>query len=196
MTIRTIFFSTLVLVCSGAAMAQRPSPEFWQKVGCEPVEPRTRLEALEGHHSTIIIRGFTLINTVEVPGINIFAMEMREARSPGSRAKGIVVSLREGSDRPNENRALIDYDEINPLLNAIDTISRVDETATKLTGFDARYRTLGDLEIIVFRQTRSGTAVSMRMGICNRTTVNFSLDELAKVRAMFLEAKTRLDDIK
>ena len=196
MFIRTILFSTLVLLCSGAAMAQRPGPEFWRKVGCEPLEPRTKLEALEDRHSTVIIRGFTYINTVNVRGINIFAIELRDVGSAVGRAKGIVVTLREAGEKPNENHAFIDYDEINPLLNAIDMISRVDETATKLAGFDARYKTIGDLEIIVFRQTGSGTAVTLHTGICNRPTINLSLDDLAKVRAMLLEAKTRLDDIR
>ena len=63
-------------------------------------------------------------------------------------------------------------------------------------GFEARYRTRGDLEISVFRQTRSGTAVTMRTGICDYATVSMSLDDLAKVKALLQEAKTRLDETK
>ena len=43
---QTILLSTLVLICAGTALSQRPGPEFWRKVGCEPFEPRTRLEDL------------------------------------------------------------------------------------------------------------------------------------------------------
>ena len=198
MFLRTILFSTLVLVCGGTAMAQRPgpSPSFWRKVGCEPVEPRTKLEALEDRHGTVIIKGFTFITTVEVRGIRVFAIEMRDVGSAVGRAKGLVVSVGEAGPRPNENRALVDYDEIEPLLNAIDMISRIDETATKLVGFEAKYKTLGDLEVSVFRQTRSGTAAALRTGICERATGTLSLDDLAKVRAMIQEAKTRLDEIR
>jgi hypothetical protein len=184
-----------MLLCGGAALGQRPGPEFWRKVGCEPFEPRTKLEAIEDRHSTVISKGFTRINTIEVRGIRIDALEMREMGNV-SRAKGIVVILREGGERPDENRAFVDYEEIEPLLNAIDAIGRVDETATKLVGFEARYKTLGDLEIGVFRQTRSGTAVIMSTGICDRATTTLSLDDLAKVKAMIQEAKARLDEIK
>src|SRR5919112_1569399 len=145
MYLKTILFSTMMLVCSGVAMAQRPGPEFWRRVGCEPFEPRTKLEALDDRHSTVIIKGFTRITTLEVPGVRIDAVEMREMGNV-SRAKGLVVSLREGGERPRENRAFVDYEEIVPLLNAIDAISRVDETATRLPGFEARYRTQGDFE--------------------------------------------------
>ena len=63
-------------------------------------------------------------------------------------------------------------------------------------GFEARYKTLGDLEIAVFRQTRGGNAVIMTTGICDHATTAMSLDDLAKVRAMIQEAKTRLDEIR
>jgi hypothetical protein len=195
MYLKIILFSTMMLVCSGVVMAQRPGPEFWRRVGCEPFEPRTKLEALEDRQSTVILKGFTRITTVEVTGVRIDAVEMREMGNV-SRAKGLVVSLREGGERPRENRAFIDYEEIDPLLNAIDAVSRVDETATRLAGFEARYRTQGDLEIGVFRQTRTGTAVVLTTGICDLATRHLTLDDLAKVRAMINEAKTRLDELR
>jgi len=195
MFLRTILFSTLMLVCSGAAMAQRPGPEFWRRVSCEPLEPRTKLESFEDRHSAVILKGFTRIRTVEVGGVRIDAVEVRELGNV-SRAKGVVVVLMESGERGNRNRAFVDYEEIDPLLNAIDVISRTDETSTKLVGFESRYRTLGDLEIAVFRQTRSGTAVTMSTGICDLATVTMSLDDLAKVKAMIQEAKARLDEIR
>ena len=196
MFLRTILFSTLMLFCCGAALAQRPGPEFWRKVGCQPFEPRTKLEALDERHSTVIIKGFTRITTVDVRGVRLDAVEIRDLGSGVGRAKGLIIALREGGEQPKENRAFVDYDEIELLLNAIDVVSRVDETATKLAGFEARYKTLGDLEIGVFRQTRSGTAVTMTTGICDLATVAMSLDDLGKVRAMIHEAKQRLDEIR
>ena len=196
-----ILLSTLVLICAGTALAQRPGPEFWRKAGCEPLEPRTKLEELDDRHNSVIIKGFTRITTVEVRGVRLDAIEMREAgKTPGSSgallARGIVVVLREGGERPDDNRAFVDYEDLDYLLNAIDTISRIDETATKLTGFEARFKTVGDLEISVFRQTRSGTAVILSTGICDRATQTLSLDDLGKFKAMIQEAKARLDEIR
>jgi hypothetical protein len=195
MYLRTILLSTLVLFCTCTALAQRPGPEFWRKVGCEPFEPRTKLEAIEDRHSTVVIKGFTRITTVEVRGVRIDAVEMRELGN-ATRAKGLAVVLREGGEQPGDNRAFVDYEEIEPLLNAIDAIGRVDESATKFVGFEARYKTQGDLEIGAFRQTRTGTAVIMSTGICDRATATLSLDDLGKVRAMIQEAKSRLDEIR
>jgi len=198
---QTILLSTLVLICAGTALAQRPGPEFWRKVSCEPYEPRTKLEELDERYNSVIIKGFAGITTVDVRGVGIEVVEMRDTRKTPVPtgvlfAKGIVVVLREGGERPNDNRAFVDYEEIDPLLNAIDAISRVDETATKLPGFEARYKTMGDLEISVFRQTRSGRAVIIRTGLCDRATTTVSLDDFAKVKAMIQEAKARLDEIR
>ena len=197
MFLRTILFSTLILFCCGAAPAQTPGPQFWRKLTCEPFEPRTVLEQVE-NSGGLVIKGFTRITTVDVRGVRVDAIEMRAFINANNTrvAKGLVVALREGGERPNADRAFVDYNEIDYLLNGIDVISRVDETTTKLPGFEARYRTFGDLEISVFRQTRSGTAVTMTTGICDQATVSMSLDDLAKIKAMIQEAKTRLDEIK
>lgn len=196
---RIILFSTLMLFCAGSAMAQRPGPEFWRRVSCEPVEPRTKLERIDDRYNTVIVKGFTRITTVEVAGVRIDAVDMRELGNV-SRAKGIVVVVTsvtaEGNNRPRDNRAFVDYEEIEPLLNAIDAASRIDETVTKFPGFEAKYRTLGDLEITVFRQTRSGNAAIMTTGVCEQGRTALTFDELAKVRAMIQEAKARLDEIR
>lgn len=190
---RVVLFLALTLLCCGSALAQRPGPEFWRKVGCEPFEPRTKLEAIDDRHSVVIIKAFTRITTVDVRGVRIDAVDMRELGGV-ARARGIVISLREEGGRAEDNRAFIDYEEIDALLNAIDAVSRVDETLTRMPGFEARYKTQGDLEIGVFRQTRSGTAVILTTGICDRAAQTMTLDDLAKVKAMIQEAKVRLDE--
>jgi hypothetical protein len=191
---RVFLFLAISLFSCSSALAQRPGPEFWRKLSCEPIEPRTKLEAIEERHSTVIIKAFTRITTVEVRGVRVDAVEMRELGGV-ARARGIVISLRE-EGRPSDNRAFVDYEEIDALINAIDAMARVDETMTRLPGFEAKYKTLGDLEIAVFRQTRSGTAVILTTGICDLATQTLSLDDLAKIRAMIQEAKTRVDELR
>jgi hypothetical protein len=186
----------LVLVC-GSAMAQRPGPQFRRPLACEPLEPRTKLEAIEWRYESVLIKGFSQIATINVRGadVRIDAVELKDAGTP-TQALGIVIALKETGDTPRENRALIDYDEIDRLLKAFDSIARVNETVTKLASFEARYRTLGDLEIVVFRQGRSGTAASLTSGTCDRVTGLLTLDELDRFKAHIVEAKARLDDIK
>ena len=63
-SMRLAIFSVMMLLlvcCSG--LAQKPGPEFWRRVSCEPIEPRTKLEAFEEKYATVLIRGFTRIAT-------------------------------------------------------------------------------------------------------------------------------------
>ena len=196
---RLIFCAVLVVSISAASgvssFAQRPGPQFWRRLSCEPVEPRTKLEAFDERYGTVLVKGFTQVNTIEVRGIRVDAVELRDT-ARATRVTGVVIALSSGGERPQENRAFIDYEEIDGLLAGIDAVSRVNESMTKLVGFEGKYRTLGDFEIGVFRQTRSGNAVSLSTGVCEQSRVTMTLDELTKVRAMIAEAKAKLDEAK
>lgn len=193
----TVLVMVILLLSCGSALGQRPGPEFHRPLACEPAEPRTKLEALEWRYESVLIKGFTQIATLNARGadIRIDAVELKDAGA-STRALGILIALKETGDTPRENRAFIDYDEIDRLLRALDSIARVNETVTKLASFEARYRSLGDLEIVVFRQGRSGTAASITSGICDRVTGLLTLDELDRLKAHIVEAKARLDEIK
>ena len=194
---QTIFALLLLMIVSSPAVAQRSGPEFRRPLACEPLEPRTKLEAIDSRYERILIKGFSQVANLDVRGgeIRIDAVELKDPVAP-ARATGIVVAIREATESRRENRALIDYEEIDAFIRALDAVSKVNETATQLTGFEARYRTRGDLEVNVFRQNRSGMASSVATGICDRVSVFLTLDELNKFRGIILEAKTRLDEIK
>ena len=186
----------LMLLCS-SAFAQRPGPQFRRPLACEPVEPRTKLEAIEWKYERVLVKGFSQIATFIARDVEvrIDAVELKEAAT-ATRAIGLVIALRETGENPHENRSFVDYEEIDRLLQGLTAIGRVNESVTKLAGFEARYRTPGDLEIIVFRQSRSGIAASLTSGICDRVTAPLTLDELDRLKAYIVEAKTRLDEIK
>jgi hypothetical protein len=182
--------------CCSAGLAQRPGPQFRRPLACEPLEPRTKLEAVEWRYERILIKGFTRVVSLPVRGatIRVDAVELKETPSP-TVARGLVISMISQTETPHENRSYVDYEEIDTLLKAMESVARVNESVTKLASFEARYRTLGDLEVVVFRQGRaSGTAASITSGICDRVTGLLTIDELETLRAHIIEAKTRLDE--
>ena len=192
----TVLVLLLVVFC-GQTFAQRPGPQFRRPLACEPVEPRTKLEAIEWQYERVLIKGFSQIATFTARDVEVRvdAVELKDTAS-ATRAIGLVIALRETGENPRENRSFVDYDEIDRLLKGLTAIGRVNESVTKLAGFEARYRTVGDLEIVVFRQSRSGIAASLTSGICERVTAPLTLDDLDRLKAHIVEAKTRLDEIK
>ena len=195
--VRLTVLVLLLVVFYGPTFAQRPGPQFRRPLACEPVEPRTKLEAIEWQYERVLIKGFSQIATFTARDVEVRvdAVELKDTAS-ATRAIGLVIALRETGENPRENRSYVDYDEIDRLLQGLTAIGRVNESVTKLAGFEARYRTLGDLEFLVFRQSRSGIAASVTSGICERVSAPLTLDDLDRLKAHIVEAKTRLDEIK
>jgi hypothetical protein len=195
--IRLNVFVVLVIVLCGSTFAQRPGPQFRRPLACEPVEPRTKLEAIEWQYERVLVKGFSQIATFMARDVEVRvdAVELKDVAT-ATRAIGLVIALRETGENSRENRSFIDYEEIDRLLQGLTAIGRVNESVTKLAGFEARYRTLGDLEFLVFRQSRTGIAASVTSGICDRVSAPLTLDDLDRLKAHIVEAKTRLDEIK
>lgn len=203
LTLRNLWTLTLVLTISNSAVAQRPRSPAPLRQPCDWLEPHTKLEEFDSRLVTVIVRGSTHISTLM--GRNglarVDAVELRDEGN-GTRATGVILELRDTSHQDathpaDEARSFIDYEEIDPLIKAWDRVARTDETITKLNNFESSYRTKGDVEIVVFRQTPGGAiAAAVSGGFCNRVRILLSLDELIKLRWMIVQAKDRLDEIK
>ena len=105
--LRATILGLLLITFFGQVLAQRPGPQFRRALACEPAEPRTKLEAIEGRYEQVLIKGFTQVASLNVRGadIRVDAVEIREARPGGDRALGVVIALREQGESPRENRA-------------------------------------------------------------------------------------------
>ena len=193
----------LLAILAISVSAQKPKSDSRFHRTCDQVGPLTKLEEFDARWETVIVRGSTHIMTLSGRNgtASVEAIELRD-ESNGTRATGVIVNLRDStrqdsSRSADEGRVFIDYEEIDPLSVAWDRLARTDETITKLNNFESHYRSQGDMEISVFRQTPGGAVASaVSGGICNRVRILFSLEELTKLRFMVGQAKARLDELK
>ena len=194
---RLLILSTMLIAASfGSVCAQRR----WERVppprDPQFYEPRNKLEEFEGRMETILIKGRTYVATLRAQNgtARVEATEIRDTRS-STRVAGVVITI-VAEGQANEVRSLIDYDEIEPLVKAFDTAAKSDDSITKLTHFEARYRTKGDFEIMVFKQVSGGIAAAIEGGFFERSRLLLTLDEFVRLRWMIFQAKERLDEIK
>ncbi|MDX6557890.1 MAG: hypothetical protein QOF72_939 [Blastocatellia bacterium] len=195
---RSLLLSSLVIAaCFGSAGAQRR----WERVppprDPQFYVPRNKLEDFEGRMETILIKGRTYVATLRAQ--NGYArVEATEIRDTGNstRVTGVVITIVADGGPPGEIRSLIDYEEIDALIKAFDTIAKSDDSLTRLTHFEARYRTKGDFEIMVFKQVTGGVAATVEGGFFDRSRLLMTLDDFTKLRWMIAQAKDRLDEIK
>jgi len=187
----------MIVACFGSVCAQRR----WERVppprDPQFYEPRNKLEEFEGRIGTILIKGRTYVATLRAQNgtARVEATEIRDSNN-STRVAGVVMTIVADGGPPGEIRALIDYDEIDPLIKAFDTLAKSDDSITKLTHFETRYRTKGDFEIMVFKQVSGGVAAAAEGGFFDRSRLLMTLDDFTRMRWMIAQAKDRLDEIK
>lgn len=195
---RSILFVPLIIVASfGSVFAQRR----WERIppprDPQFYVPRNKLEEFEGRMATILIKGRTYVATLRAQNgyARVEATEIRDSAN-SNRVAGVVITIVADGGPLGEIRSLIDYEEIDPLIKAFDKIAKSDESITKLTHFEVRYRTNGDFEIMVFKQVAGGVAATVEGGFFDRSRLLMTLDDFVKLRWMIAQAKERLDEVK
>jgi hypothetical protein len=192
----SLILSTLIVAATfGSVSAQRRpdrvppprDPQFYQ--------PRNKLEEFESWQETVLIKGRTYVGTVRVQegSARVEATEIRDTNS--NRITGVAITFNAPEAGRPEIRSMIDYDEIDPLIKAFDSLAKADESVTKLTHFELRYRTKGDFEIMVYKKVAGGTEAAVEGGFFDRTRLFMTLDDFTKLRWFIAQAKERLDEI-
>lgn len=195
---RSLILATVMVAASfGSVCAQRR----WERVP-PPRDPqfyitRNNLEEFESRMETILIKGRTYVATLRAQNghARVEATEIRDA-SNSTKIQGVVITIVADGGPPGEIRALIDYEELDSLIKAFDTVAKSDESITRLTHFETRYRTKADFEIMVFKQVTGGVAAAVEAGFFDRSRLLMTLEDFVKLRWMIVQAKEKLDDIK
>ena len=191
----SLILSTLIVAASfGPVCAQRRpdrvppprDPQFYQ--------PRNKLEEFEGWSETVLIKGRTYVGSVRTAEGTV-RVEATEVRADSNRINGVVITFNPVEAGRQEIRSMIDYDEIDQLIKAFDTLAKADESVTKLTHFELHYRTKSDFEIMVYKKISGGVEAAVEGGFFERTRLFMNLDDFIKLRWLVAQAKERLDEV-
>lgn len=186
---RTLLSLPLLFLITVSCAAQEPQPSP------TPEEFLTRLESLMLQTGAVIVKGYTRVGSMNGSrGVAyLTAWEVTDARS-GRREQGVGVEISDTTPnrRDFEERAYIDYDELEPLLKGIDYIMKLDDKATKLARYEAQYQTRGGLVLVTFN-TPSGYVAAISTGGGRRPRFVLRPTGLAEFRNLLESAKDALD---
>jgi len=159
--------------------------------------PKTKLEAFEAQTGVTIVKGSVLIGSVNGQNgvVSIRCKESRDA-STDRKESGLAIEVREGEAQADTT--VIDYDELDSFLNAIDYISRVDYRVTTLPFFDVVYTTKGGLRIAAYSSARSPGTIqaAVHSSHITNTRVLLSPQQLARFLSLIQESKAKLDSLR
>jgi hypothetical protein len=158
--------------------------------------PQTKLEAFDTNVGTVVIKGSAKVGSVSGNDetIGVRSREMTDATT-GRKEQGIAIEIA----RPGQvsDVALIDYDELDPLLNAIDYLGKLDWSVTSLNVFEAVYTTKGGFRIGAFGPKRTGVIqFAVRSTRTGQQPVVLSRDDVGRLRALIDQAKRQLESLR
>ena len=158
--------------------------------------PATKLEAFETNTDTVIIKATAPIGTVAAHGGGV-AVRCREITDAGTghRESGIIIDIALGTQE--EGPTLIDYDELDSLLDGLDYLGKLDWSVTSLPDFSAVYTTKGGFRADARGSRRTGNiefAVRSLRVIAPRLAL--SRDQLGQLRSLVEQAKAKLDSLR
>jgi hypothetical protein len=162
----------------------------------DPGVPRTKLEALAVQEGAVIIRGFSRIGDVKGPlgsSVIVRSQEFTNA-STSEKEYGITLEVRERSRLEREHISFVDYDEIAPLVKALEYLTKLDNTATSFNRFQADYRTHGEVQVTTYTTDASAVvAAAVTCGSIERATALLNLADLDMLRSLVDAARAEID---
>lgn len=157
----------------------------------------TKIEEFQSNTSVVIIRGFEKIG--EIKGkygseVSVEAIEIINANTQ-SKSYGIKIEIEKKGRIEKSNRSFIDEDEIESLVKGISYIEKIKGDVSKLSGFQADYKTKGYLKISTF-STSSGVMAAIQCGNIGAVSAYLQLPVLSNLKELITKAKTKIDSIK
>lgn len=178
---------------SAAAQGAEPAPMF------APPPPATRLEGLAAQKGVLIIKGYSDIGEVQSDDgsrLRVMAVTFTDAKQ--NREQGLVMSIEQRDQTPVV--AYVDADEFDGLSEALDQLTKIENTSSTMNNAEGIFRTRGDLEFTNHSSNGAGRMVTVRgtqivlpSGQVMQAQASFRPARLSEIRQQVALAKESLD---
>ena len=158
--------------------------------------PATKLESFDTNVSVIVLRASSQLGTISASGgaVEVSCREMTDMSS-GRKEQGVAIEI--APRNAPKDTMLLDYDEIAPLLDAIDYFNSLNLSATPLNALRATYTTRGGFRIAAQGARRKGliqfNVTDSRTGL---TPIVLSRQDMVQFVGFINQAKTTLDSLR
>jgi hypothetical protein len=160
--------------------------------------PRTRLEAFEDQADILIVRGAALLGEVHAGAglVSVVAKESKVVPS-GRKEYGVAIGVAKAATAP-EDSTVIDYDELDSLISALDYVSAVNYSVTSLPSFDAGFTSRGGLRVFAYTSLRRPGTIqaAVQGGHMANARLVLTPAQLAQFTTLVRQAKAQLDTLR
>ena len=180
---RKLFVALIAAICSLAFAARAQDTNAL----------KTEIGLFESQTGEVIIKGFGQIGSVAT-GAAVISVRCKESASAatGHKDYGIAIEIDANQWR---KLAIVDYDELDALLNGMDYLGKMTYNVTSLPGFEATFTTKSGLEVDRLSATSSRAASGLT---CNTTTApefHSRRTQWTQLVNLIAQAKTTIDSL-
>ncbi|HEY4416480.1 MAG TPA: hypothetical protein VGO57_12385 [Verrucomicrobiae bacterium] len=162
--------------------------------------PATLIENFELQTGTVMVKASTPVNSVTVGGgaITINAKESTDVNH-GQKLYGITIGWNGGANPPAatipKGYLVVDYDELDSLINGINYISNITYEVTSMPTFEVSYTTKSGIRIIAHSDRKQG-GINAYLQLGDWPRIKLNSDQLGQLKTVIVQAKAALDAIK
>lgn len=156
----------------------------------------TELETFESQNGTVIVKGAGAVGSLSVGAINVTVISKQSKDvTTGRKEYGAAVEFQE-NNQPGA-RMVVDYDEMDSLLNGLNYLAQIDSTVTTLPTFAASYTTKSGFRVGAFTSQRRGAIqFFLQDRSINSARIFITAADLSQLRSLMQQAKQNLDSLR
>lgn len=160
---------------------------------------KTSIGLFEARTSVIIVKGYAPIGSVPAGPAEI-SVRCKETTDIGSGQKLYGLAVEISGNSLGRDRTLVDEDEIDPLLDALNYVIKsnyevTNGKVTTLTSFEATYTTKAGLRVMANSIRKEG-GVQYSLQSCNSPRISVSPVQMTQLYNLIAQARKNLDDLK
>jgi hypothetical protein len=154
---------------------------------------KTEIGLFESQTGVVIVKGFGQVGSVSTGGA-VISVRCKESASAatGHKDYGITVEIEVNQWR---ELAIVDYDELDALLNGMDYLGKINYGVTPLPGFEATFTTKSGMELIALGNKQQG-GIRTFLQYDDGPRIPLASDQWTQLANLIAQAKTTLDSLR
>lgn len=158
--------------------------------------PLTKLEVFEAQTGMVMVKGSGQIGSLTVGALNLTVIS-KESMNVGTGRKQYGLAIEVGENNLLVWKKVVDYDEIDSLVNGLNYLSIIDYDVTALPTFVAGYVTKSGFRVGAFTSQRRGAIqLFLQDYTTNSAKILVTPTQLAQFLSLVEEARKNLDSLR
>ncbi|HTR40107.1 MAG TPA: hypothetical protein VMH87_00635 [Pseudomonadales bacterium] len=155
--------------------------------------PPTQIENFEQQPDSIMVKGFGETGSISAEGGTI-SVRCKESNNVTINQKmyGISVALSAGQAHGS---LVVDYEELDGMIRALDFLSKISYQVTPMPGFDASFTTRSGVRVGAHVDRRQ-SAIQLYVQFDDTEKIPLSADQFTQFENLITSAKTSLDEMR